>query len=153
MTATEVLKKADNLNDTLYGFAQHYSSVWVFVVRDIATFTDLGEGLILVHQFPKDFKFKSLTELMTELQLAKAASASSSTIAAIEDDINELLYADRPDDLKRINVKNAMNPFRGYSEADIRFIISQGNTTTYVRTLWENFESIFQDLEAENEDP
>lgn len=152
-TATEEILEADNLNDTLYGFAQHYSSVWVFVVRDIATFTDLETGLILVHQFPKDFKFKSLTELMSELQLAKQASASSSTIAAIEDDINELLYADRPDDLKRINIKNSMNPFRGYSEADIRFIISQGNTTTYVRTLWENFESIFQDLEAENDNP
>jgi hypothetical protein len=152
-TATEQILEADNLNDTLYGFAQQYSSIWKFVVRDIATFTDLIEGLILTHQFPKDFKFKNLTELMTELQLAKSANASSSTISAIEDDMNELLYADRPDDLKRINVKNRFNPYRGYSETDIRFIISQGNTTTYQRTLWENFESIFQDLERENEDP
>jgi hypothetical protein len=151
-TATEQLLEADNLNDTLYGFAQHYSSVWVFVVKDIATFTDLS-GVILVHQFPKDFKFKTLTELMTELELAKRASASSATIAAIEDDMNELLYADRPDDLKRINVKNFLDPFRGYSEANIRFIISQGNTTLYNRTLWENKEAIFQELERENENP
>jgi hypothetical protein len=152
-TATEQILEADNLNDTLYGFAQNYSSVWKFVVEDIATFTDLRDGLILVHQFPKDFKFKNLKELMEELQLAKSANASSSTIAAIEDDMNELLYADRPDDLKRINVKNRYNPYRGYSETDIRFIISQGNTTIYQRTLWENFESIFQDLEFENDNP
>lgn len=151
-TATEQLLEADNLNDTLYGFAQHYSTVWIFVVKDIATFTDL-QGVILTHQFPKDFKFKTLTELMTELQLAKSASASSATIAAIEDDMNELLYADRPDDLKRINVKNFFDPFRGYSEANIRFIISQGNTTLYNRTLWENKEAIFQELERENEEP
>lgn len=152
-TATEQVLEADNLNDTLYAFAQQYSALWKYVVRDIATFTDLSDGLILVHQFPKDFKFKTLTELMTELQIAKNAMAAPSTIAAIEDDMNELLYADRPDDLKRINTKNRFNPFRGYSEANIRFIISQGNTTMYNRTLWENEEAIFQELERENEDP
>ena len=71
----------------------------------------------------------------------------------IEDDINEILYSDRPGELKEIRVKNNINPFRGYSEANIRFIISQGNTTLYNRTLWENIESIFQELERENENP
>jgi DNA-binding XRE family transcriptional regulator len=90
---------------------------------------------------------------MTELKMAKDAGASTSTIAAIEDDINEILYSDRPDELKQIRIKNNINPYRGYSEANIRFIISQGNTTMYQRTLWENMESIFQDLEADNDDP
>ena len=84
--------------------------------------------------------------------MAKDASASTSTIAAIEDDINEILYSDRPDSLKQIRIKNQINPFRGYSEANIRFIISQGNTTMFQRTLWENLESIFQDIEAETKD-
>ena len=90
---------------------------------------------------------------MTELQTAKSAGASTSTIAAIEDDINEILYSDRPDALKEMRIKNLINPFRGYTEADIRFIISQNNVPLYNRTLWENFESIFQDLEAENQNP
>lgn len=152
-TATEELLEADNLNDTLYGFAQQYSALWKFVVKDIATFTDLNEGLILVHQFPKDFKFKSVTVLATELQTLKQAEASPSTVAAIEDDMNELLYSDRPDDLRRITIKNKFNPFRGYSEANIHFIISQGNTSLYNRTLWENEEAIFQELERENMNP
>jgi hypothetical protein len=152
VTATEKILETDNMNDTLYPFARHYSSVWEFVVTDIATLTDLGQGLIVQHKFPNDFKMKGLTELMTELKMAKDA-ASTSTIAAIEDDINEILYSDRPDALKEIKIKNLINPFRGYSEADIRFIISQGNVPIYQRTLWENFESIFQDLESENPDP
>jgi hypothetical protein len=85
--------------------------------------------------------------------MAKDAGASTSTISAIEDDINEILYSDRPEALKEMRIKNDINPFRGYSEANIRFIISQGNTTLYNRTLWENLESIFQELEQENEDP
>ena len=153
ITATESIQGQDNMNDTLYPFARHYSSVWGFVVKDIATITDLSEGLIVQHKFPNDFKFKTLTELMTDLKTAKDAAASTSTISAIEDDINEILYSDRPEALKEMRIKNQINPFRGYSEANIRFIISQGNTTMYNRTLWENLESIFQELEQENENP
>ena len=87
---------------------------------------------------------------MTELKLAIDASASPSTISAIEDDINEILYVDRPDELKEIKIKNEINPFRGYNDADIRFIISQGNIPIEVRTKWENGEAIWQDLEVEN---
>jgi hypothetical protein len=153
VTATEVTVEADNLNNTLYGFAQHYSSIWKFVVRDIATFIDLGQGIILNHQFPKDFKFKTVEQLMTDLQAAKNAGAAPSTVDAIQADINKKLYADRPDDLKRMDIKNKFNPFGGYNETNIRFIISQGGATQYNIILWENYESIWQDLEFDNEDP
>jgi hypothetical protein len=152
-TATEKILEVDNMNDTLYPFARNYSSLWEFIVRDIATFTDLQSGLIVQHKYPNDFKMKSLNELMTDLKTAKESQASTSTIAAIEDDINEILYSDRPDELKEIRIKNEINPFRGYNDSDIRFIISQNNVPLYVRTLWENFESIFQDLETENREP
>ena len=149
-TATEKVLETDNLNDTLYPFARNYSATWEFVVYDIATFTDLEDGLMLQHKFPNDFKFKGLEELMTELQTAKNAGASTSTIAAIEDDINEILYSDRPESLKEMRTKNQINPFRGYSEANIRFIVAQGSVPKANIVLWENLESIFQDLEAEN---
>jgi hypothetical protein len=150
VTATEKILETDNMNDTLYPFARQYSSIWEFVVKDIATITDLIKGLTVQHKFPNDFKMKGISELMTELKMAKDASASTSTISAIEDDINEILYSDRPETLKEMKIKNLINPFRGYSEADIRFIISQNNVPLYSRTLWENFEAIFQDLETEN---
>ena len=149
-TATEKLLETDNLNDTLYPFARAYSQTWEFVVRDIAAFTDLGKGLKVHHKYPNDFKFKPLTELMNELKVARDAGASTSTIAAIEDDINELLYSDRPEDLKRIRVKNSVNPFRGYSEADVRLLIAQNKTTALNGVIWANLESIFNDLEIEN---
>jgi hypothetical protein len=152
ITATESIQGQDNLNDTLYPFARQYSAIYEFVVRDIATFTDLSD-VTVQHKFPYDFKMKGLIELMQDLKMAKDANASPATIAAIEDDINEILYYDRPDELKRMKVKNAVNPFRGYSNENIRFIISQGNTTMYNRTLWENQEAIFQELELENQNP
>jgi len=152
ITATEAIQGQDNLNDTLYPFARQYSAIYEFVVKDIATFIDLPD-VTIHHKFPYDFKMKGLAELMQDLKMAKEANASPATIAAIEDDINEILYHDRTDELKKMKVKNAVNPFRGYSNENIRFIISQGNTTLYNRTLWENQEAIFQELEAENQNP
>ena len=152
-TATEKVLEIDNMNDTLRPFAQALSTMWEYVVMDIATFTDFGKGLIVEHQYPDDFKFKSLTELMGELSAAKLASASTSTIAAIEDDINEILYADRPEELKIIRIKNSFNPFRGYAEENVRLLIAQRLTTDFNATLWANLESIFNELEQEHEDP
>jgi hypothetical protein len=149
ITATEKNFGTDNMNDTLYPFARNYSSMWEFVVRDIATFTDLGEGLTVRHKFPSDFKMKSLTELMSELKTAKDAGAATSTISAIEDDINEILYSDRPLELKKIKVKSLINPFRGYPEATVRLLISQDLTTAYNACLWANLESIFNEIELE----
>jgi hypothetical protein len=152
-TATEVNITEDNMNDTLHPFAQALSTMWVSTVWDIATFTDFNKSgdIILQHQYPNDFKFKSLTDLMGELTAAKTANASTSTIAAIEDDINEKLYADRPEELKIIRIKNAFNPFRGYNEENIRLLIAQGLTTHFNAVLWSNLESIFNELEQESE--
>lgn len=152
-TATEKVLEIDNMNDTLRPFAKALSTMWRYVVEDIATFTDKGDGIILEHQYPDDFKFKNLTELMAELQAAKNADASTSTIAAIEDDINELLYADRPEELKIIRIKNSVNPFRGYSEENVRLLLSSGMTTKFNVTLWSNLESIFNELEHDHVDP
>ena len=90
-----------------------------------------------------------MSELMRELREAKDANASTSTIAKIEDDINEKLYADQPYDLKVIRIKNSFNPFRGYKEETINLLISQNLTTKYNATLYANLESIFNELEQE----
>lgn len=153
VTATQVIQEGDNLNDTLYPFAQQYSAIWEYVVRDIATFTDLREGLILQHEFPKDFKLKSLGQLMEELKVAKDAEASPALIAGIEDDINAILYYNKPDELQKMYIKNIINPFRGYSDANIRFIISNKEAPRGSIVLYSNLESIFSELELEYMDP
>ena len=148
-TATEKVLEIDNLNDTLRPFARSLSTMWEFIVQDIATYTDMGKGLTVDHEYPEDFKFKSMTEMMRELREAKDANASTSTIAKIEDDINEKLYADQPDDLKIIRIKNSINPFRGYKEETINLLISQNLTTKFNSVLYANLESIFNELEQE----
>jgi hypothetical protein len=148
-TATEKVLDLDNLNDTLNPFARSLSTMWEFVVRDIATYTDFAKDLFVEHSYPEDFKFKSMSELIRELREAKDANASTSTIAKIEDDINDKLYADQPYDLKVIRIKNSLNPFRGYKEETINLLISQNLTTKYNAVLYANLESIFNEIEQE----
>jgi hypothetical protein len=148
-TATEKVLDLDNLNDTLNPFARALSTMWEFVVRDIATYTDFAKDLFVEHSYPEDFKFKSMSELIRELREAKDANASTSTIAKIEDDINDKLYADQPYDLKVIRIKNSLNPFRGYKEETINLLISQNLTTKYNAVLYANLESIFNEIEQE----
>jgi hypothetical protein len=152
-TATESNIEVDNMNDTLYPFCRKYSQIWKHTVYYIAVFTEFvkkkGEGadIIIHHEFPKDLKMKSLGELMADLKSAYDSKASTSTIAAIEDDINSILYYDRPDELKKINVQQSFNPFRGYTPDDIRYFFASNLTTKFNQILYSNYANIWLELE------
>lgn len=159
-TATEQLLDRDNLNDTLYPFSRKYSEIRSLCVYFIAIYTDnvkrLEDGkpdIIIQHKFPFDFKMKPLNELMNDLKAAYDSKASSATIAAIEDDINEILYFDRPDELKRIRIQNRFNPFRGVSPDEVRLIFASNYASKYDQTLYSNLTNIFAELERENQNP
>jgi len=152
-TATEKNLMRDNLNDAVYPLALNYERTFIKQVQLIAVLTDNDESLIVNLILPKDFKFKSLAELMGDLEAARRAKAAITTISAIEDDINEMLYSERPDELRKIRIKNAINPFYGYTEEMIRVIIAQRETTKHNIVLFANLESIMSELEIENEKP
>lgn len=156
VTATEKILDYDNLNDTLYGFTRQYSQVWQMVVYFIGVFTEnikQGDEVTIEHKFPFDLKMKSMNDLMVELKAAQDSNASIATIAAIEDDINEILYSDRPDELQRIRVQNDFNPFRGYQPEDIKYLISSGYVTKFNKILYSNYADIWNTLEREHLDP
>lgn len=154
-TATESIIEVDNLNDTLYSFCRRYSQIWQFNVYFIAVFTDnvkkttKGSDIIIQHKFPTDLKLKTLSDLMADLKAAYDSKASVSTISAIEDDINEILYADRPDELKKIKIQQGFNPFKGYTADDIRYFFASGLTTKFNQILYSNYSNIWLDLEKE----
>lgn len=155
-TATEQILNRDNMNDTLLPFARHYSEVRTNCVYFVAVYTDnvnSVEGkpdIIIKHKFPYDFKLKTLGELMADLKSAYDSGASTATISAIEDDINEILYYDRPDELKKIRIINKYNPFRGSSPDEVRLNISSNLTSKFDQVLYSNLFNIFAELERES---
>lgn len=154
-TATESNIKVDNMNDTLFAFCRRYSQIWQHNVYFIAVYTENvkktneGSDIIIQHKFPQDLKLKTLNELMLDLKSAYDSKASVSTISAIEDDINEILYSDRPDELKKIKIQQSFNPFKGYTADDIRYFFASGLTTKFNQILYSNYANIWLDLEKE----
>lgn len=162
-TATEQLLNRDNMNDTLLPFARHYSEVRTLCVYFIAVYTDNVKSvsangktqpdIIISHKFPYNFKLKTLGELMNDLKAAYDSKASIATISAIEDDINEILYYDRPDELKRIRTINKYNPFRGNTPDEVKLMIASNLVSKFDQVLYTNLFNIFAELERENQDP
>jgi hypothetical protein len=152
-TATEARLDRDNLNDALQPFAAHYSVLWMHIARSVAEFTDLNNNIILLHIMPTDFKFKGINEYMNDLKSAKDANASATTTAAIEMEILESMYSDRPEEMKAIRIKNSFNPFYGVNPERINTILSLKLTPQYNAVLWANLEPIFAELERENASP
>lgn len=148
-TATEATINFDSIYDTLYPFAEKYSRLWMFIVGLIVTYLDYKDKFIIYHKFSSDFKIKSINQLMEDLNKAKEANASSFIVEAINDDIAEQIYADDPDTLFKIKVKQKFYPFSGKSIEEITTIITFDLTTQFYKILYANFDVIFDEIELE----
>lgn len=151
-TATERIENKDELYNTLQPFAEGYSTTWKKFTRLVAAFTDNGQGLRLVHEFPSDFKLKTVNELIDDLKLAKDSGASAFVIQEIEKDIAAKLYADDDTAFNKFLVKTRFTPFLGKTAEEVIFIISSGKARKEDEVLWSHSDTIFDELEVEVRD-
>lgn len=151
-TATEADYAMDDVYDALHPFAEKYSAVWLFIMNLIAVFTDNAEGLELYHRFPMDFKMKSLHQLLEELKAANDSGAPQHIVEAINNDVQEILYADDQDTLSKIKIKNKFYPFAGKSKEEIGMILVAGKTTRYYEVLYTHFDIVFDAIDSEMAD-
>lgn len=148
-TATEINFDMQSIYDTLYPFARKFSAIYRKQVRISACYMDLNEGLKVVHQFPKDFKLKSIGQLLAERKAAEDANAPEFFKSQLDLDIAEKVYHDNPIALNKFRVKQQHIPFSGKSQDQIFDIISGNRTTKETALLWIEFENIMQALEDE----
>jgi hypothetical protein len=149
-TATEQDYSWDNVYDAYRPFTGKYSFAWLFVVRLIAVYTDnFSEELQLYHKFPSDYKLKSVSELMAEAKAAQDGNLPQHVTEAIHDDIANIYYADDPDTLVKIAVKNKFYPFSGKSETEIQAILLSADILPYYKILYIYFAIIFDQVDEE----
>jgi hypothetical protein len=152
-TATEVDVNLDSVYDTLYAFAERYSDIYVYICKVIAALRGAApEKTVITYRFPKDFKFKGVDELLLEFKTANESGAPGYIKQEISNDIAERQFQDKPEELSRIKIKQRFFPFSDKTSTEILYIVSNGLTTEYNKVLWSNFESIFRELELDNED-
>ena len=146
-TATQNLLEMQSYYDALKPYSNFFSFAKVKTIRLIAKFRDIIEGLVVLHKFPTNLRFETVSQLLERLQAAKNAEASESILQEINEDISEQLFIDNPVRLKELQVKAMFNPFNGKTIADVQFIISNNLVTQRDKVIYANFPQIFNDLE------
>ena len=149
VTATEKTIDLESVYDTLKPFADSWSAMWKHIMNVIASYRDLNKDIEINHQFPKDFKMKSVTMLLEDLNKANTSGAPSYIKNEINKDLAQKLYIDKPNELLKIEVKNKFFPFNGKTESEISNIIVNDLTSKYNKILYANFDNIFDELDAE----
>jgi len=150
MTATEKSIDMESVYDTLLPYANKYSSVWRKLVRMTAVFTDTQKGgLIVRHNFPKDFKMKSVNALLNDLTVATNSDAPEFLKTEIAQDIAVKIYANNPEALKKYKIKQQHIPFKGKSPMEVQLVMNSELTPKNDKILYANFESIITELEKE----
>ncbi len=147
-TATEMDYAYDAEYNALFPFAENFSKVYKDILYTIARFVDVKD-IVIEHRFPKDFKFKTTTELLNELKVANESGAPGYVRTELGMDIAAQQYVDKPLELKRIEAKQKFYPFPDKTQTEIAFIISSDLTTKYNKILYANFDNIFLELEKD----
>lgn len=149
-TATEMDYSYDNVYDVYHPFTSKYSYSWQFIVKQIAIYLDnLTDQFRVYHQFPKDFKLKSVNVLLAEAKVASESGLSQHAINAINNDVIEAMYADDQNTLTKIKIKDKFHPFSGKSPAELQSILMSGDILPFYKTLYLYFDVIFDEIDNE----
>ena len=152
-TATEINIKREDINNTLLPFAEQKSTLYKFIVRQIASIVvdGLDVSKLLIHyEFPKDLKLSSITELYTDLKTATDSGAPAFVIEQIINDIAGKIYEGDDEALRRYQIKAKHIPFLGLSLDMIKYLDSKNylRKEDIIRLAYQD--SIFTDLERQN---
>lgn len=149
-TATEKKTDMESVNDALYPAGQAYSAMWCYIMKLISVFVDIKDA-VPEHQFPKDFKFRGLNELIYNLDAVSKSNAPAFVRQEISNDIANIVFADKPDELKRIKVKQQFSPFDGKTIDEINTILSNSKLSPQKdKVMWSMAARIFTEIEQEH---
>lgn len=150
-TATGKNIDLQNVYDTLYPLALKFARSWEFCVEIIAKITDFDTSLVHSLRFSKDFKLKSLEDLLSELERINKSGGGTEIRKNVNKDILRLMYSDDQVSFVRWEVQESFNPFAGKTEEEIMFQMSSDFVPKRTKVLYANLGQIFDQLEAESE--
>jgi len=149
-TATEFTIKADDENNILLPFCEHKSKAFKFIVRQIALFNDIADGLKVLFEYPASLRFESIEELQAMFSQLVTSGASPTLLDDLEVEIASKRFVDDSAGLIKYNVWRIHRPFRNRPSEETQFSIGSGYSPKWVEVLWANYENIMTEMENEN---
>lgn len=148
-TATGTNLDIQNAYDPMSDYANKKSDFWKKTVLMVAVILDYND-CIVEEKYPKDFKLKSVTDLLNDLKIANDSNAPSFTITEINRDIANQLYLDRPMEMLKYEVKQRLAPFTGKTQQEIALLMAQDFVLKQDKVLYNYFEQFLEELEEDS---
>lgn len=154
VTATEANDNIQGVYDALNPFTEKVADTWIEIINifGLLAGTPQTEDVDITCVFPANPNIKSLSELLTDLQLAFASGAPAFLVDQINNEIAELLYEGDEIAERMYWTKHQFFPFNGQTPDEIALNIASTFVSKFTKVLYSNFESIFADIAMENVD-
>lgn len=147
-TATGKYLDMQNVYDTLHPFTVAYSRGWAFGVRTVAELADRAKNLIVALTFGKDYKFKTLDMLIADLTAAEKMN-NPALIRHINEDIAQIIFAEKPLEKQRYELQQFFSPFQGKSEKEVTLLLASDLVLYRDKVLHANFGGIIDAIELD----
>jgi hypothetical protein len=148
-TATGKSIDVDNVNDSLLPQAQKMAHFWESNIFTIAEITNTLTGLDYAFIYSRDFKIKTQSQLLADLEIAKRSGAENFLIETINENIVQMMFLDNQLEYKKYKTKKYFYPYTAMTENEVMFIISSGIAKEYDKVLYSMFGSIFDEIELQ----
>lgn len=148
VTATEKVIDLDNINTVLYRHAQNHSRLFRRSLMQCATYMGVNEGLVVNHEFPKDFQLESLAQLIQQRTNALAAGVPYAVIENID---TKILTKQSQGDMDNILWVHAWELFRPWRELPLTerlTLLADLPDTNRKKVLYTYFEEIRRRVDA-----
>lgn len=148
-TATQVNYEYEDIYDVLQPFADTISRHYELAYRVGAQYLEISEFSV-DHRFPKDFKMKTMSDLIEEFERLKKSGAGYDALRNVRRQIIEKQNEDNPQVVAAILARYDFLPFDDKTEEEVAQILAVRSPVDDQRVLRENWLEIFIEIENEN---
>jgi hypothetical protein len=151
-TATEANYNYQDLYDLLHPFEKAVERHVELVIRLAGQYMEI-EGTRCECRFPKDKKMKSVGQLLADLKAARDSGAPFEVVKGLQLEVVEKASGENTDAMARAKARLEWMPFADKSPEMAIVIVGGRSADDPDRLLYENFNRIFREIEAENTAP
>jgi len=152
VTATEKIIDLDNVNSILYKHGKNFARLKKDVVHQSAIYMGVNDGLIVNHEFPKDFQLETVAQLIGMRETALKAAAPYAIVENID---TKILVKQSQGDQVNVQWVRAWEKFKPWKELAVNEklnVLAELPVTDKKRVLYIYFDEVKNYVESKYSD-